>query len=405
MPKRLRRLLLVALLLGLAAGCAHRPDPAAQLVPSSAVALPEADYVLTLLPPRSDFTGPPAAPASTPPLERVFRGQAVFIRPQVAAPSPGLRALAGLRLELEIRKPGFLRPVERATVPAEVGFRFRTTEHDPLGDYTLTLRLVNPASGETRVFEKSFRVEDYRPPVLASGFEPQTWLTRYYLQPTPDLALPALRELHLDLPADKRAGALPPLLGFYDQLLRDNPWLLPAFSARLAGAAPDEAYLLSLVLGFHLRDPSAPKPAELDDATWTRLADFRTYDWPSDPETPLSDITQLDALWGRFFAAGRYADLRTLLLPLAHHADLGAAERWHKETRAAPAADLGDTLADAPPEVKRDLLLRSALWSLRSNARQHPLVRDYLEWTLASGELPPAAGDLLNRVLQSNPAD
>lgn len=251
------------------------------------------------------------------------------------------------------------------------------------------------------------RVETSRPPALAEGFDPQNWLTHYYLQPTPDLALPALRELHLQLPADKRPGALPPLLGFYDQVLRDNPRLLPAFAARLADADPDEAFLLSLVLGFHFRHASDAKPAELDDAAWDRLADFRAYDWPSDPDAPLTDITQLDALWGRFFAAGRYADLQTLLAPLAHHADLGAAERWQKETRAAPVpgADLNGALADAPPEVKRDLLLRSTLWSLRSNAGQHPLVRTYLERTLASGELPAPAHELLNRILQPDPAN
>lgn len=322
---------------------------------------------------------------------------------------------ADLRLELEIRKPGFLRPAERITIPLRHDpatgtarsatqpalLRFYTDEKDPLGSYALNLRLIDAVSGETRAFTHEFQVEAYSPPTLASGFDAQHWLTHYYLKPTPDLALPALRALHLKLPADKRAGALPPLLGFYDQLLGDNPWLLPAFSARLASADADEAYLLSLVLGFHFRHTAGQKPADLDEPTWTRLADFRTYEWPSDPDAPLADITQLDALWGRFFAAGQYADLQILLRPLDHHADLGATERWQRLARPPSASTApADALAEAPPEVKRDLLLRSAIWSLRSNARQHPIVRSYLEWTLATGELQPGAKDLLNRILQ-----
>lgn len=404
MSKRLRRLLLIVALLALGAGCAHRSDPAANLLRLETAAAPEAEFVFTLLPRQTDlfiFEHPSAPP------ERVYRGQVVFITVRTNHPAADATPPPDSRLEMEVRKPGLLRPIERSSVAAGTLLRFGTTDRDPLGDYTLTLRLIDTASGRTSTVNHTLRVEAYRTPTLAEGFDPQTWLTHYYLQPTPDLALPALRELHLQLPANKRPGALPPLLGFYDQVLRDNPWLLPAFSERLAVAAPDEAYLLSLVLGFHFRHATDAKPAELDPAVWTRLADFRAYDWPADPDAPLADITQLDALWGRFFAAGRYADLQTLLTPLAHHADLGAAERWQPQNPAAPnpGADLNGALADAPPEVKRDLLLRTAIWSLRSNARQHPLVRTYLEYTLASGELPPPAHELLNRILQPESAN
>ncbi len=396
------RPLLAALLLGLAAGCAHRPDPASPLAPAPPAAARETDFVLTLLPPRYDFQGPAFVPVATPAPRRVFRGQTVFILPASPGPDPA----AALHLELEIREPGLFSPARRASVPADAFASFRTTDRDPLGDYTVTLRSTDPASRATKTSRHTLRVEDYRPPTLPADFDPPTWLTRYHLQPTPELALPALPRLHLGLPADKRTGALPPLLGFYDQLLRDNPWLLPAFSARLAEAHPDEAYLLSVVLGFHFRRAPDARPATLDASTWTRIADFRAYDWPADPDSPLAEIAQLDALWGRFFATGRYTDLRPLLAPLFHHADLGAAERWQTRSRSvAPGADLEDALASAPPEVRRDLLLRSALWSLRSNARQHPLVRTYLQHTLVYGELPAPVQDLLKRILQPEPAD
>jgi hypothetical protein len=94
--------------------------------------------------------------------------------------------------------------------------------------------------------------------------------------------------------------------------------------------------------------------------------------------------------------------------PMAYHADLGAAERWRK---ALPAPAPGDALPmpdlddpDTPVDLRREVMLRTALWSLRANARQHPLVRNYLEQTLRAGDLAPYARAFLQHILQAEPA-
>ncbi len=449
MPIRARRLLVSAALLGFAAGCAHRPGPEKSAAFSAAIAadsrsaapaiapavrrstpgtpftraLPDTPFspilVVTTQVAREDFfvhniagVGPRYHPT-----EKLYRGQRAYVLPLARNYAFDALERADLTYELIVQKPDgtrdgapFMASLWQDTVAAPdlllypaTTVVFHTEATDPVGPYRFMVRIHDHLGGDTRQIEHAVTLEDYAPPTLPADFDPDAWFNGYYLQPTPELALPALARFFKKLPADKRAGALPPLLGFYDQILTDNPWLLPAFAARLAAAEPDEAYALSLALGFHLRSASAA-PAGLDRALWERLAVFRSHTWPSDPDAELLQPSQLDALWGRFFASALQAPVRRLLDPLAYSEDLGAAERWRKTLASAspgeaPALpDLDDP--STPLAVRREVMLRTALWSLRANARQHPLVRGYLEQTLRAGDLAPGIRALLERALR-----
>lgn len=440
MPSRLR--LLAAALLAFVGGCAqaprHRTD--ARLLPTLAYTPANSPApVARVTAPGTAFTrASPAEPfaprlvattqvahgdlfihafdGSGPPLRsatHLHRGQTAFLLPLARNYARDADGRTDLTYELTIRKPDgsadgppaagvvWQEPVARPDLVLypSISISFWTEPSDPLGDYRVVVRIHDHLAGETVELEHLLTVVAYAPPELAADFEPLAWHESYYQNPRPELALSALPRCFERLPADQRAAAQPALLGFYDQLLTDNPWLLPAFCARLATARPDEAYALSLVLGFHLRGADSP-PAGVSFAAWIRLADFRSHAWPSDPDRPLDEPAQLEALWGRFLASGLYAPVARLLLPLGNLSDLGAADR--PVPGAAPDTP-GDEILDAPlapsSAIQRDLLLRSALWSLRRYSRQHPLVRAYLDWTLRAGELPPAQLDLLKRVL------
>ena len=461
MPLRIRRLLSVLVLLGLATGCAHRPSApvasAVRPVPLPALQKTAPPFATRTTAPGTPFVrSRPDAPfepslvvttqvahgdifahtldSAAPRYQsatRLWRGQVAYLLPFAANYGLAPDHRTDLTYELAIRRPDGTAdgaPVSAALwqdsapdpgsllYPA-TSVAFHAEANDPPGDYVITARVTDHLSGETRELIRTIAVEDYLPPARPPAGDGQCGVRAYYQQPAPELALPALPLLFTRLPADQRAGALPPLLGFYDQLLTDNGWLLPAFCSRLAAAGADEAYILSVLLGFHLRKAGEP-PAGMDFASWVRLEDFRTHAWPSDPDGPLAQASQLDTLWGRFFASGLYNPVERILASLANHADLGATDRWQKariaagmpvdlspEALAADEADYPEFAALAPPsEVRRDVLLRTALWSLRGNSRQHPLLRSYLDWTLRAGDLPPAEKQLLQRILAADPA-
>lgn len=455
MPTRARRFLALAALLGLAAGCAHRPTPSGPAAAASIAPLAPRPPAAT-----HDSEPPPATRRSRPgtpftraqpdqpfspllvvttqvahddiflhvlagsgpgyqPVRKLYHGQRVFILPLARNYAFDALENADLTFELSVRKPdgrldgaplsaslwqGMVSSPDLLLYPSST-VSFYAAPDDPVGEYQILVRIHDHLAGVVSELSHTLEIEAYGAPPLPEDFDSERWFQSYYLAPTPEFALPALPLFFQKLPADKRAGAIPPLLGFYDQLLTDNPWLLPSFGARLAAAEADEAFALSLVLGFHLRAASAP-PAGLDTGLWDRLADFRGHAWPADPDAPLLQASQLDALWGRFFASALYAPLQRLLEPLANTADLGAAERWRKALPDAesqellPMPDLEDP--ETPVEIRREVLLRTALWSLRANARQHPLVRGYLEQTLRTGDLAPGARALLERALRAD---
>lgn len=453
MPPRVRRLFVFAALLGLAAGCAHRPTPsgptAAATIAPVAPRAPAASHDSEPAPatrrsrPGTPFTrarpDQPFSPllvvttqvahddiflhvlaGSGPayqPVRKLYHGQRVFILPLARNYAFDALETADLTFELLVKKPdgrldgaplsaslwqGTVSTPDLLLYPSST-VSFYAAPDDPVGEYQIVVRVHDHLAGIVSELSQTLAIEDYAAPDLPADFDSERWFQSYYLAPSPEFALPALPLFFQKLPADKRAGAMPPLLGFYDQILGDNPWLLPAFGARLAAAEADEAFALSLVLGYHLRATSAP-PAGLGPDLWARLADFRGHAWPADPDSPLLHASQLDALWGRFFASALYAPLQRLLEPLSNTADLGAAERWRKSLPGAesqemfPAPDPEDP--ETPVEIRREILLRTALWTLRANARQHPLVRGYLEQTLRTGDLAPGARTLLERALR-----
>ncbi len=446
-----RRFLALAALLGLFAGCTHRPASppreAAKLAAEAALTAetpppatrrsapgtpftrsrPDEPFnpalVVTTHPGHGDLflVFAPVSPSGPilPNTARLHRGQTAFILPYARNYGLDSASRTDLTFETAIYRPDGERdgdilssvlwqdgaPSPHRTLHPAAIIGFYAEPQDPLGTYRVVVRVHDHLAEETKEFIHEIELVDYAPPLLPEDFDPNQWFHAYYLRPEPELALPALGRFFEQLLPARRPSALPPLLGFYDQILRDNAWLLPHFAARLEAAPPDEAFALSLVLGFHLR-ASAEAPPELSAELWARLADFRGHDWPADPDQPLRLPAQLDTLWGRFFGGARHEPVRRLIEPLAHTDAIGASERWRLSLPPS-APDQPPAIPDledpaTPAEVRREVLLRTALWSLRTNARQHPLVRAYLEQSLRTGELAPGARLLLERSLRDD---
>ena len=209
------------------------------------------------------------------------------------------------------------------------------------------------------------------PVALPAGFDTaqaSEWITHYYLNPQPRLLVPVLMWISKDTTNYSNPNAWPPVLGLSEMILRDNPWLVPAFVARLAnaGTATAERATLLYVLAYVYRDDDnfALQLPE-SDREYFQLA--RHQHWP-DPSREIIEGGQLDVLWGRFFATGAYAPIQALVAVLDHHVYHGKIEEFKK---------LPVKPGQPPVEVLKEITFNAALWSLKSNAKQHRLVHDY----------------------------
>ena len=102
--------------------------------------------------------------------------------------------------------------------------------------------------------------------------------------------------------------------------------------------------------------------------------------------------TQLDVLWGRFFASGRYAPIRELAAILAYHPYKDALDDYQKLEKKPP---------EPPAGLRQSAVFRALIWSLRSNIQQDKVVRDYCEGILLRKELPEAEHRWLGVVFQA----
>jgi hypothetical protein len=276
---------------------------------------------------------------------------------------------------------------------------FAADPRDPLGTWQVVVEATDAVSGATIRKQQPLVVagDELLQEPMSSDLEPAHWLMRYHDRPVPQQLLAALKYTAENPPA----GAKPtrdmengPWLGFFEQVLTDNPWLLPHLVARLGQAQGPERELLATSLAYAKRDDTSfyqtlPEPAR------EAFMPHRLQAWPAPTAEPLSGA-QLDVLWGRFFASGRYAPLRELVAVLAYHPYRDALTEFRKQEKKP---------LQPPIEVQKSIMFGAAAWSLRSNIKQDKVVRDYCEGMLLRKELPEALQPWLGGVFQAGVKD
>jgi hypothetical protein len=261
---------------------------------------------------------------------------------------------------------------------------FVATQDDSLGAWRVMVVATDRISGATAQHEQSFKVmgDEVLTEPLPADFDQGRWLMGYHFKPMPQQVPAAIRSMAEHPPA----GAKPRedaenglLLGFFEQVLADNPWLLPHLLTQLNKANGRERALLSTLLAFAKRDDPA-FPESLPDALRISIKEHQLARWPVPDKQPLQG-TQLDVLWGRFFASGRYEPIRALVAVLAYHPHKDVLAEYKK---------LEKKPAKPPVELYKSAVFKAALWSLQSNIQQDKVVRDYCEGILLRKELPAA---------------
>jgi hypothetical protein len=337
-------------------------------------------------------------------------GQRVDLLVLVTGYGVGADSKANVSYELVIHQPGsapnrladpiWVAENSQVTDPRAILFpkgivRYRLDPGDPLGEYRFEVTVRDHQDSSSLTKSVTITVtsveESFSPP---ADFDPVNFVPGYYQNPQPSLALAALAALGRTPLAERKADGLGAILGFYDQILADNPWLLPHFKKQLAMATdPKERRLFAAVLAFAQREDRR-FGTDLPRDARRALEAARAEPLPVPSPEPLAG-GQLDVLWGRFFASGKYAPIADLVaIVQAYEPHRGRLEA-HKQQKT--------KAKTVPLEVRKDAVLGSALWSLGSNARQHRLVRAYVTEMAAANNLAPEMKPMLEAVLAWQP--
>lgn len=266
---------------------------------------------------------------------------------------------------------------------------------DPLGTWQLVLEATDTVSGEAARDVRTITLcgDELLQEILPADTDQARWLMAYYSRPAPHQLFAALKLVaEQATPAgtkprrDVENGAW---LGFFEQVLADNPWLLPHAVARLEQSTGREQELLATCLAYAKRDDLSFHET-LSGRAREAFMRQRIQAWPVPTKEPL-DWAQLDVLWGRFFASGRYAPIRDLVAVFAYHPYRDALDDY-KRLKKKP--------AKLPVEVLKCIVFRAAVWSVRSNIQKDKVVRDYCEGILMRKELPEAEHGWLDAAFQ-----
>ncbi len=269
---------------------------------------------------------------------------------------------------------------------------FHTSLSDPDGEYQLVFEIRDHISGRTLEQRITLCVDDSNAPLpLPRDFNPSEFLSRYYTAPQPRFALAAVTAFSRPPARIHKADSVGTILGFYEQILADNPWLIPQFTARLIETSDArERRLLTLILAF--AHPDDRSLGELSVFQRQALAVARREPLPTPSSQPRTG-GQLDVLWGRFFASGRFAPILDLVSIAESYASSATNVAHLKQSGKQPdnALALEATLHEM------------AAWSLGSNAHQ-PLVRAYLSYLQASDRSSATAKAVAQKALNWKPA-
>jgi len=214
----------------------------------------------------------------------------------------------------------------------------------------------------------------------------------YYRQPNPARLLPAMQTAIAHQTANPQSDFIEITAAFLSAALKTDPVAAQEFLTRIANQPP-----LTRGLGLTILRSSG---YDISDVVKT-LGSGDQEEIQSMPPLPDPyDLTpngtlfhRLDFMWSTFGATGEYRPVETIVSTLSWGADYDDFDKMRKS---------GAHITELTPSIYRGLAYMAAGWSLGSFQRNDPLAADYIEYMLASPEIPESVKTEL-KGLSTNP--
>jgi hypothetical protein len=207
-------------------------------------------------------------------------------------------------------------------------------------------------------------------PAVTGQTSGEDWLSSYYKKPTPDVLVKNVRSLAKE-GVLKKESAKPPLVAFFSRIMAQNPQQIDGWLTELGDLEEEEKEVLYTAAWF--------SDTEEARAYFTKhKMDAYLHKAPDILQMEADEPSKLDMFWGYFMATGDIKPIRRVVSALELSKYEGAAKRYQSSAQ---------TDQDKK-EAYLDATFQSAMWSLESNCRQHPLVLEHCEKLFAEEKLP-----------------
>jgi hypothetical protein len=268
-------------------------------------------------------------------------------------------------------------------------FSFPVDEKE--GVYNISVTLTDMLDKSQRVFSSKIQLKSlpvYSPKNIATDSAFSSFLTFYYLNPKPAEVLPYYVYFIKSKLVEKKA-LFTPLLTSFVEILKQNKYLFPQVQSCFNSLEIKyQLYMLYLIQYSDIAPTSFYSGLnEVHKALLTQIRKNKQID----PYAKITQPDQLDMLWSIFTSNGSYAPIRKLIQTLDLARFKGEAEKYKLPSNK-------DTVGT---RALNDVFYQGVVWSLKSNVRQHPRVREYCEWALREEKLNSIQKSELKEIIKA----
>ncbi|MDZ8117589.1 hypothetical protein [Pontiella agarivorans] len=334
-------------------------------------------------------------------IDAVHKGEYFCILPVFKNYSTDPGGAAGISFNLKLTKPngktqldlkeleghiGLASTPDRLPAQAVVNLCFDAA--DDFGDYSVEVTAIDKVSNQTNVQQRVISLQPFETEKLSKE-ERENLFFSYVTSPAPSKALASFLQIEQSF-FNEEKEPIWSAIWFFKTVFERNEFLIPHLLDEYAFLNPKQQKDIIFLLTLLGQTEKLPRLSG-DMKRFERLmAAGRIPD-------PYDDITmpkQLDMLWAEFFATGTVRPLRQIVCSLELIEHTGTLERIQS-------GELDPNELEVYREGMLEAVFQAALWSLKSNCIQVPLVKQYCIGLLLSDELPKPAAATLAMLLQS----
>jgi hypothetical protein len=220
----------------------------------------------------------------------------------------------------------------------------------------------------------------------ADDDSPSYWMSSYYKAPQPDRFVAEVRKMSKEGNLTN-ANTEPPIVAFLSRVIAYNPQRIPAWMTALADLPNNDKDTLHKAIWY---SNTKAGNAYLKEHGVAKYVDKPA---PNILTVEIDDASVLDMLWGYFLATGDQAPIRRIV----------SAASPAKHT-AAPDSQKKPPKTD-DEEQACQVIRYTAAWSLNSNCREHPRVKEICEKLLKGKDLNPTEMKFLKTIMATLHAD
>ncbi|MDF7806006.1 hypothetical protein P4E94_01055 [Pontiellaceae bacterium B12219] len=284
---------------------------------------------------------------------------------------------------------GYSGPVKSKTLlPAQAILNMCFDPEDPYGDYRIRVTSVDHVSNETLIQEESITLKEMTLEKLTASERDQLFFN-YATAPDPSRAFAAFLETEHSF-FNEESEPIWSAIWFFKTIFENNPYLLPHLQEIYPAGTRKQKRDIILLLSLLGQSELLPRIS----------SDLKTYQRGVEAgriPNPYDEITtgkQLDMLWAEFFATGTVKPIEQIISALQLVEHLGTLDKIK-------AGELDIDELEVYRAGMLEAVFQSALWSLKSNCRECPLVFQYAVGILNSGKLEKPVQSCLGMLLKS----